>query len=52
MHGMASTIPRARAIAAGRLFGLMLEGHWITVGTPEAIGAAEAVIGAFREAAA
>ena len=41
-----------RAIAAGRLFGLMLEGHWITVGTPEAIGAAEAVIGAFREAAA
>lgn len=41
-----------RAIAAGRLSGLMLEGHWITVGTPEAIGAAEAVIGAFREAAA
>ena len=41
-----------RAIAAGRLFGLMLEGHWITVGTPEAIGAAEAVIRTFREAAA
>lgn len=41
-----------RAIGKGRLFGIMLEGHWITVGTPEAIGAAEAVIGAFREAAA
>lgn len=41
-----------RAIAAGRLHGIMLEGHWITVGTPDAIGAAEAVIGAFREAAA
>lgn len=41
-----------RAIEAGRLRGIMLEGHWITVGTPEAIGAAEAVIGAFREAAA
>ncbi|MGX5721035.1 nucleotidyltransferase family protein [Shinella zoogloeoides] len=41
-----------RAIEAGLLRGIMLEGHWITVGTPEAIGAAEAVIGAFREAAA
>lgn len=41
-----------RAIEAGRLRGIMLEGHWITVGTPEAIGAAEAMIGAFREAAA
>ena len=41
-----------RAIEKGRLRGIMLEGHWITVGTPEAIGAAEAVIGAFREAAA
>lgn len=41
-----------RAIEADRLRGIMLEGHWITVGTPEAIGAAEAVIGAFREAAA
>ena len=41
-----------RAIEKGRLHGIMLEGHWITVGTPEAIGAAEAVIGAFREAAA
>lgn len=34
-----------RAIAAGRLYGLMLDGHWITVGTPEAIAAAEAVVG-------
>jgi N-acetyl-alpha-D-muramate 1-phosphate uridylyltransferase len=41
-----------RAIEANRLHGILLEGHWITVGTPEAIGAAEAVIGAFREAAA
>lgn len=33
-----------RAIAAGRLFGLPLEGHWITVGMPEAIGPAETVL--------
>ena len=33
-----------RAIAAGRLYGLLLEGHWLTVGTPEAIGAAEETI--------
>lgn len=30
-----------RAIEAGRLYGLPLDGHWITVGTPEAIGQAE-----------
>ncbi|WP_027488235.1 nucleotidyltransferase family protein [Allorhizobium undicola] len=30
-----------RAIARGRLYGLELEGHWLTVGTPEAIGEAE-----------
>lgn len=35
-----------KAIAAGRLYGLRLSGHWITVGTPEAIEAAEQVIGA------
>ena len=29
------------AIARGRLFGLPMEGHWITVGTPEAIAPAE-----------
>lgn len=33
-----------RAIAKGRLFGLTLNGHWITVGTPEAIGEAESAI--------
>jgi len=33
-----------RAIAAGRLFGLPMQGHWFTVGTPEAIGEAEAVL--------
>ena len=33
-----------RAIAAGRLYGLILEGHWITAGTPEAIGAAEEAV--------
>lgn len=33
-----------RAIAAGRLFGLPMKGHWITVGTPDAIAAAEAAL--------
>ena len=33
-----------RAIAAWRLFGLMMDGEWITVGTPEALPAAEMVI--------
>ncbi len=33
-----------KAIARGRLFGTMLDGHWITVGTPEALPEAEAVI--------
>jgi MurNAc alpha-1-phosphate uridylyltransferase len=33
-----------RAIAAGRLFGLPLEGSWITVGTPDAIAPAEAAV--------
>lgn len=33
-----------RAIAAGRLFGLPMRGHWITVGTPDAIEPAEAVL--------
>ena len=37
-----------RAIAKGRLFGLMLDGHWMTVGTPEAIAEAEAAIWRFR----
>lgn len=33
-----------RAIAAGRLFGIVLDGHWMTVGTPEAIEEAETAI--------
>jgi MurNAc alpha-1-phosphate uridylyltransferase len=30
-----------RAIAAGRLRGIRLDGHWLHVGTPEAIPLAE-----------
>jgi MurNAc alpha-1-phosphate uridylyltransferase len=33
-----------KAISAGRLFGLELQGHWITVGTPDAIAPAEAAV--------
>ena len=33
-----------RAVAAGRLFGLRLEGIWMHVGTPEAVAAAEAAL--------
>ncbi len=33
-----------KAIAAGRLFGMQMDGHWITVGTPDAIPLAEAAI--------
>ncbi len=36
-----------RAIAAGRLYGMKMEGHWITVGTPEAIAAAEDAVARF-----
>lgn len=32
------------AAAAGRLFGMRMDGHWITVGTPDAIAAAEAAV--------
>ena len=35
-----------RAIAAGRLFGMKMDGHWITVGTPDAIPLAEQAIAA------
>ncbi len=31
-------------IAAGRLFGTVMQGHWITVGTPDAIAPAESAI--------
>ena len=37
-----------KAIARGRLFGMVLEGHWLTVGTPEAIGEAEETIRRLR----
>ncbi|WP_336055025.1 nucleotidyltransferase family protein [Nitratireductor sp. CH_MIT9313-5] len=37
-----------RAIKAGRLFGLTLQGHWITVGTPDAIAPAEQAIRQIR----
>ncbi|MBV7521554.1 N-acetylmuramate alpha-1-phosphate uridylyltransferase [compost metagenome] len=33
-----------RAAQKGRLHGLLLDGHWMTVGTPDAIGEAEAAI--------
>jgi MurNAc alpha-1-phosphate uridylyltransferase len=33
-----------RAIAEGRLFGMPLNGHWITVGTPDAIPLAEQAV--------
>ena len=35
-----------RAIEQGRLYGMRLEGLWMHVGTPEAIGEAEAAIAA------
>lgn len=38
-----------RAIEKDRLFGLSLEGHWITVGTPDAIDDAEGIIRHFTE---
>lgn len=33
-----------RAIAAGRLFGMVMQGSWITVGTPDAIALAETAV--------
>ncbi len=36
-----------RAIAAGQLYGQVMRGHWVTVGTPEAIAPAEAAIARF-----
>ena len=37
-----------KAIERGRLYGTMMDGHWLTVGTPEAIGEAEEAIRNFR----
>jgi MurNAc alpha-1-phosphate uridylyltransferase len=33
-----------RAIATGRLYGMKMDGHWITVGTPDAIPLAERTV--------
>jgi N-acetyl-alpha-D-muramate 1-phosphate uridylyltransferase len=38
-----------KAIAAGRLHGMILDGHWVTAGTPDAIGAAEAAVERYTE---
>lgn len=38
-----------RAIEKGRLYGMMMDGEWITVGTPEALPEAEAVIARYTE---
>lgn len=37
-----------KAIARGRLYGTILQGHWLTVGTPDAIGEAEETIRRYR----
>ncbi len=39
-----------KAIQAGRLYGLLLDGHWITVGTPDAIEPAEDAVSRFGKA--
>ena len=41
-----------RLIARGRLHGHVMDGLWLTVGTPDAIGAAEEAIVAYRHGAA
>jgi N-acetyl-alpha-D-muramate 1-phosphate uridylyltransferase len=40
-----------RAIEKGRLFGIVMDGEWITVGTPDALPAAEAMIARYSEKA-
>ncbi len=37
-----------KAIGRGRLYGMMMDGHWLTVGTPEAVDEAEETIRQFR----
>ena len=37
-----------KAIGRSRLYGMVLQGHWLTVGTPEAVGEAEETIRRFR----
>lgn len=38
-----------RAIRKKRLFGILLQGHWITVGSPDAIEPAEQIIGHYTK---
>ena len=40
-----------RAIAEGRLFGMLMRGRWITVGTPDAIAPAQAAVADFGQPA-
>jgi MurNAc alpha-1-phosphate uridylyltransferase len=40
-----------KAIVRGRLYGMMMSGHWLTVGTPEAVDEAEETIRRFRTSA-
>jgi MurNAc alpha-1-phosphate uridylyltransferase len=40
-----------KAIGNGRLYGIVMDGEWITVGTPDALPAAEAVIARHTEKA-
>lgn len=55
IFGGAAAMPQSlnlyfdRAIEAGRLFGWRMDGRWITVGTPDAIPAAEAAVKTARE---
>ncbi len=44
-QGKSSLIPLfRRAIDEGRMFGMEMSGHWVTVGTPQAIPAAERAV--------
>lgn len=40
-----------KAISRGRLYGMVMDGQWLTVGTPEAVGEAEETIRRFRTVA-
>ena len=43
-QGWLVAITSMALVAAGRLFGMKMNGRWITVGTPDAIPAAEAAV--------
>jgi MurNAc alpha-1-phosphate uridylyltransferase len=49
LDAFALTVLFTRAVKKGRLHGLRLEGRWMHVGTPEAVGEAEAAIKASAE---